>query len=322
MNPQFVVTGGAGFIGSQLSKALIYKIDIYKKILIVDHPLVESKRPHLHNLEWVPFLDHLDFINQLESGKIKPEIIVHLGACTSTTETNWGYLKENNLNYSQRLWNWCANNNCRFIYASSAATYGDGAQGFDDEKSIKSLRPLNLYAKSKHDFDLWAEAQTNRPIQNVGLKFFNVFGPGEAHKGKMASIVYHAWKQINEKGYVQLFKSYKESYADGGQMRDFIYVQDVVGIILEFIEKPTISGLFNVGTGHAHSYQELVETLFAALGREPRIEYIPMPDDLRGKYQYFTEATMQKIAKAGINYTPCSLTDAIKDYVEWLEYCD
>jgi len=319
--PRYVVTGAAGFIGSRLLEALV-KHHASESLLAVDHPLPSEKRRNLAVAPGVPFLKHHDFLQALDSGAINPEIIFHLGACSSTTETNWTYLAENNLGYSQRLWNWCAAHRRQLIYASSAATYGDGSHGFDDEAPLEGLFPLNLYGKSKHDFDLWVQAQlataAPRPLQCVGLKFFNVFGPGEAHKGRMASMVFHGWNQIHQQGFVRLFQSHKQGYADGGQLRDFIYVRDVVNVMLALAARPIVSGLFNLGTGQARSFRELIEALFAALGRTPNIQYIPMPDDLRGKYQYFTEATMRKLAHAGVQYTPTPLGSAVADYVTWL----
>jgi ADP-L-glycero-D-manno-heptose 6-epimerase len=319
---RLVVTGAAGFIGSRLLEALAARHPA-EILLAVDHPLPVGQPLNFVVAPNVRFMDHQEFLKSLESNKLIPAIIFHMGACSSTTETNWAYLKDNNLVYSQRLWNWCAKHNGQLIYASSAATYGDGSQGFDDERSISQLQPLNLYGKSKQDFDLWIERQvaTGRaqPQQSTGLKFFNVYGPGETNKGRMASMVFHGWNQICQQGFVRLFKSHKEGYADGGQLRDFIFVRDVVEVMLALAEQPEVSGLFNLGTGRAHTFRELIEALFTALGREPCIEYIPMPDDLKGKYQYFTEATMQKLTRAGVPYAPTLLGAAVAEYVKWLK---
>jgi ADP-L-glycero-D-manno-heptose 6-epimerase len=316
-----VVTGAAGFIGSQLLKALVAQ-HATSDLLAVDHPLNDSRSRNLEVAPGVPFLDHHQFLAALESGILRPSLIFHLGACSSTTETNWDYLTDNNLRYSQRLWNWCGQNGARYIYASSAATYGDGENGFDDAVPLECLRPLNLYGKSKHDFDLWVQAQNAAgclgPRQCVGFKFFNVFGPGEAHKGRMASMVFHAYHQIRSEGRVKLFRSYREGYQDGGQLRDFIYVKDVVRVMLSFAERPEVSGLFNLGTGQALSFRELIEATYAAMDLEPRIEYIPMPEDLRGKYQYFTQATMTRTLSTGISFTPTALSDAVADYLATL----
>jgi ADP-L-glycero-D-manno-heptose 6-epimerase len=321
LNPRIVVTGAAGFIGSRLLLGLAGQHPA-AELLAVDHPLTAAKRDNLRGLSDIPFLDHRALLAALEADAIRPELIYHIGACSSTTETNWDYLAENNLAYSRRIWTWCASRQSRLIYASSAATYGDGRHGFDDELDLDRLQPLNLYAKSKHDFDLWArdEIRSGRPVppQQAGFKFFNVFGPGEAHKGRMASMVFHGWNQIREHGSVKLFQSHRADYADGGQLRDFIGVDDVVRVLLATAAQPTVSGLFNLGTGRAHSFRELIEALFAALGRAPRIEYILMPEDLRDKYQYFTEARMGKLAKAGVPFTPTRLGTAVAAYVGWL----
>lgn len=316
-----VVTGAAGFIGSQLLKALVAQHAI-SDLIAVDHPLVDARADNLQVAPGVCFLDHHQFLEALKCGIVRPSVIFHLGACSSTTEANWDYLADNNLRYSQRLWNWCAENGARYLYASSAATYGDGENGFDDAVPLERLQPLNLYGKSKHDFDLWVAAQKTAgvagPSQCVGFKFFNVFGPGEAHKGRMASMVFHGFHQIRSGGRVKLFQSHREGYADGGQLRDFIYVKDVVRVMLAFAARPEVSGLFNLGTGKAHSFRELLEATFVAMGLEPCIDYIPMPEDLRGKYQYFTQATMDRTLAAGIPYTPTPLADAVADYVATL----
>jgi ADP-L-glycero-D-manno-heptose 6-epimerase len=329
MPPEFIpssktvaITGAAGFIGSRVLEDWARRHPV-EALLTVDHPVAVVKRGNLGVTPGVPFLDHNAFVNRLERGEIAPDLIIHLGACSSTTETSWDYLADNNLRYSQRLWNWCAANARRMIYASSAATYGDGSLGFDDEQPIARLQPLNLYGKSKHDFDLWVEDQLElgvpQPRQSVGLKFFNVFGPGETHKGRMASMVFHGWHQIREQGRVRLFQSHRPDYTDGGQLRDFISVGDVVRVIAALAERPHISGLFNLGTGRAESFRTLIEAVFRAMSREPRIEYIPMPADLQGKYQYFTEATMAKLTRAGVPYVPTPMTYAVADYVQWLE---
>lgn len=312
------VTGAAGFIGSRVALALQEKHG-GDSLLLIDHPLTPDKNANMESLKSAPFLDHETFIRRLESDEIAPAVIIHLGACSDTTEQNWPYLLQNNLQYSQRIWTWCAKRDAQLIYASSAATYGDGLLGFDDEMNIRQLKPLNLYGQSKQDFDLWVEQQRNveatQPKQSVGLKFFNVFGPGEAHKGRMASMVFHGYNQIRDKGQVRLFKSSRPDYADGGQLRDFIYVQDVVSVIECLIGQPSVSGLFNLGTGHARSFRDLIHAVFAALGRPAKIEYIPMPQDLEGKYQYFTEAKMKKLAKAIGPYPFQPLEESVKDYV-------
>ena len=316
-----VITGAAGFIGSRLLEAWRGRLPA-DQILAVDHPLTAAKRDNLAVAPEVALLDHQQFLDGLERGDFQPGLIIHMGACSSTTEANWSYLYENNVRYSQRLWEWCAGHGARLIYASSAATYGDGGRGFDDEDDIARLQPLNLYGQSKQDFDLWVQEREqeggDQPRQCVGLKFFNVYGPGESHKGRMASMVFHGFNQIQAQGCVRLFKSHRPDYADGGQLRDFIYVRDVVRVIETLAARPEVNGLFNLGTGQAASFRELMEALFVALGRESRIEYIPMPEDLQGKYQYFTEATMTKLGRAGIAYTPTPVREAVADYARHL----
>jgi ADP-L-glycero-D-manno-heptose 6-epimerase len=318
---QIAITGAAGFIGSRLLEDFARRLP-QERLLAVDHPVSDSKRSNLQVAPQAPFMGHAGFVAALESGGLEPDVILHMGACSSTTEQDWAYLAENNLGYSQRLWKWCAQHGKRLIYASSAATYGDGSRGFDDESDIRELQPLNLYGRSKQEFDLWVEDQSRldiaKPAQCVGLKFFNVFGPGEAHKGRMASMAYHGFHQIRKTGEVKLFKSHKTDYSDGGQLRDFIYVGDVVRVIRDLEARPSVSGLFNLGTGKARSFRELIEAVFAALAIAPRILYVPMPDDLQGKYQYFTEAAMRKLAAAGAPCLPTPLETAVRDYVRML----
>lgn len=315
---RIVITGAAGFIGSRLLADLASRYPA-ADLLAVDHPVTAAKRANLESAPGVAFLGHQDFIEALEAGRLDPRLILHMGACSSTTEQYWGFLAENNLRYSQRLWSWCAARSSRLIYASSAATYGDGPDGFDDELPISRLSPLNLYGRSKHEFDLWVEAQAAagrpRPAQSVGLKFFNVFGPGEGHKGRMASMVLHGYHQIRAAGLVQLFQSHRPDYADGGQLRDFIWVDDIVEVVTALVAVPAVCGLFNLGTGKARSFRELAEAVFAAMGLPPRIEYVPMPEDLQGRYQYFTQATMRKLADAGIRYRPTPLEEGVARYV-------
>lgn len=319
---RIVVTGAAGFIGSRLlgSLSTLYPAS---SLLAVDHPLVDGRAGNLAAVPGVGFLDHLQLLAALESGILAPDVIYHLGACSSTTETRWDYLADNNVRYSQKLWNWSAQSGAQFLYASSAATYGDGEGGFDDAAPLETLRPLNLYGRSKHQFDLWVAEQAAAgqpgPRQCVGFKFFNVFGPGEAHKGRMASMAYHGYRQILERGAVRLFASSREGCEDGGELRDFIYVKDVVRVMLAFAARPEVSGLFNLGTGRARSFRDLITATFAAMGKTPSIEYFPMPDDLRGRYQYFTQATMARTAAAGIRFQPTPLEEAVADYVRQLK---
>ena len=244
------------------------------------------------------------------------EAIVHLGACSSTTEKDADYLLYNNYKYSQALCAYCLEKDARFIYASSAATYGDGANGYqDDEENLNSLQPLNMYGYSKHMFDLWAKREEILD-EIVGLKYFNVYGPNEYHKGDMRSVVHKAFGQIKETGKVKLFKSYNKDYKDGKQKRDFIYVKDAVDMTLHFLQNRDKNGLFNVGTGKARTWVDLVNSIFKAMDLEPNIEFIEMPEELKGKYQYFTEAKIGKIKKAGYKSKITSLEDSVEDYVK------
>jgi ADP-L-glycero-D-manno-heptose 6-epimerase len=239
-----------------------------------------------------------------------------MGACSATTEKDFDYLYTNNVEYSKKLWNYCADRQISFIYASSAATYGNGEQGFSDENCGKSLEPLNGYGYSKKIFDVWAAAQTKIPKQHVGLKFFNVYGPNEYSKGSMASVVHHGFNQLTESGKIRLFKSHNPDYKDGGQLRDFIYVKDICSVIRFFIENPTVNGLFNVGTGITESFSTLGKSIFKALKLSESIEYIDMPEHLREKYQYFTQAKIDKLRSVGYNNKFYTLEDGVADYIQ------
>jgi len=311
-----IVTGGAGFIGSALIAALNRRQ--ITDILVVDELARDQKWKNLRNLSFADYVEKDDFLQMVVENKLTGtiEAVFHLGACTDTTEMNASYLIKNNYEYSKLLAQWATDNDVRFIYASSAATYGDGSAGFgDDEKKIENLRPLNMYGYSKHLFDLWARrAKLLKKI--VGLKYFNVFGPNEYHKADMRSFVIKAFEQIKATGKVHLFKSYKPEYADGEQVRDFIYVKDAVDMTLFFLDNPKIGGLFNIGTGCARSWNDLVKAVFAAMDKKPNIDYIDMPEQVRSHYQYFTQADMTKLRKAGYKKSTTSLEDAITDYVQ------
>ena len=241
--------------------------------------------------------------------------VIHLGACSATTERNADYLLENNYRYSCRLAAWAVAQGTRFVYASSAATYGDGSRGYDDTAPLAQLRPLNMYGYSKHLFDLWAERK-GLLSQIAGLKYFNVYGPHEDHKGDMRSLVNKAYGQIVSRGWIELFESDRPDYRHGEQKRDFVYVRDAVELTLWLVEQREQSGLFNCGTGQARTWVDLAKALFAALGREPDIRFIPMPAQLRGKYQYFTQAEMTKVREAGYAEPFTSLADGVADYVQ------
>jgi ADP-L-glycero-D-manno-heptose 6-epimerase len=311
-----IVTGGAGFIGSALITAL-NKRQI-TDILVVDELGTDQKWKNLRNLSFADYVEKDDFLEMVIEDKLDSSIdaVFHLGACSDTTETNASYLIKNNYEYSKLLAQWATADNIRFIYASSAATYGDGSAGFsDDQEKIEILSPLNMYGYSKHLFDLWAR-RTGLLKKIVGLKYFNVFGPNEYHKADMRSFCIKAFEQITSTGKVRLFKSYKPEYADGEQLRDFIYVKDAVDMTLFFYDEPQLSGLFNIGTGKARTWNDLVKAVFAAMGKEPNIEYIEMPESIRNQYQYFTEADITNLRKAGYDKQITTLEDAIKDYVQ------
>jgi len=311
-----VVTGGAGFIGSALIAALNKRqID---DILVVDQLECDQRWKNLRNLSFADYVEKDDFLEMVVESTLSDsiEVVFHLGACASTTETDASYLIKNNYEYTKILAQWATEADIRFIYASSAATYGDGSAGFsDDEDRIEDLRPLNMYGYSKQLFDLWAR-RAGRLNKVVGLKYFNVFGPNEYHKADMRSFVVKAFEQINATGKVRLFKSYKSEFKDGEQVRDFVYIKDAVDMTLFFLDRPKTAGLFNIGTGRARTWNDLVKGVFVAMGKKPNIEYIDMPDSIRNQYQYFTQAEMAKLCKAGYKEQNTSLEDAIKDYVQ------
>ena len=311
-----VITGGAGFIGS----AMLWELNRNGKddIIIVDDlgSTTTGKWKNLSGLSFSDFIHTGKFLSWLAENRL-PEIstVIHMGAISATTETDASLLMENNYNYSKELALHCASRNIRFIYASSAATYGDGAKGYnDDEKNLKQFRPLNMYGYSKYLFDLWA-LKTGILKQAAGLKFFNVFGPNEYHKGDMSSVVFKAFHQIKDSGSVQLFESHRSNCRHGEQMRDFIYIKDCTAIMLWLLENRSVNGIFNAGTGRARSFKDLVAATFSALGLEPEIRYIPMPETLRDKYQYFTQADMNKLSSYGYTRPMASLEDGIRDYV-------
>ena len=311
-----IVTGGAGFIGSALIAAL-NKRQI-TDILVVDELSTDQKWKNLCNLSFADYVEKDDFLEMVIANKLNSslEAVFHLGACSDTTETNASYLIKNNYEYSKLLAQRATADNARFIYASSAATYGDGSTGFkDDLEKIEILRPLNIYGYSKQLFDLWAR-RTGLLKSIAGLKYFNVFGPNEYHKADMRSFVVKAFEQISTTGIVRLFKSYNPEYADGEQLRDFIYVKDTVEMTLFFYDNPQISGLFNIGTGKARSWNDLVKAVFAAMNKKPDIEYIEMPESLRNQYQYYTEADISNLRKAGFDKEITTIENAVKDYIQ------
>ncbi|MBN1392420.1 MAG: ADP-glyceromanno-heptose 6-epimerase [Sedimentisphaerales bacterium] len=310
-----IVTGGAGFIGSAIIAAL-NKRGITDILVVDEHG--KDKSENLANLSFSDYADKTDFLKTLVGKKDSSNIesVFHIGACSDTTETDAEYLEKNNYQYTAVLAQWATGANIRFIYASSAATYGDGAKGFsDDEEKIEQLQPLNLYGDSKQRFDLLAR-EKGLFKRIAGLKYFNVFGPNEYHKGNMRSFVVKAFEQINATGKVRLFKSCNPDYADGEYKRDFLYIKDAVDMTLFFYDNPEINGLFNIGAGQARTWNDLVKAVFAAMGKSAYIEYIDMPESIRNQYQYFTQADITKLRSAGYKKKITSLEDAIKDYVQ------
>ena len=310
-----VVTGGAGFIGS----AFVWKLNRegIDDIVIVDRLGTSEKWKNLVNLRFIEYIKKDDFLQMIYADQVpfKASAVIHMGACSSTTERDADYLWMNNYLYTCRLADWALRNQVRFIYASSAATYGDGTRGFaDDDARIPGLRPINMYGYSKQVFDLWVLKQQAEK-KMAGIKFFNVFGPNEYHKGDMASVIFKSFNQIRETGRVRLFKSYRKEYGDGEQVRDFVYVKDCVDILWWLLEHVEVNGIFNLGTGKARSWNDLVRAVFAAMGMKPEVEYIDMPPGLSGQYQYFTEAKMDKLRATGCPLAFRSLEDAVRDYV-------
>jgi ADP-L-glycero-D-manno-heptose 6-epimerase len=310
-----VVTGGAGFIGS----AIIWRLNQLgeEDIIVVDELGTDDKWKNLPGLRVTDFIHKNDFLKKI-SGDALPgnmDAMIHMGACSSTTEKDADFLLNNNFKFTVELAKYCIVKGVRFIYASSAATYGDGSRGYDDDESrLSELRPMNMYGYSKHLVDLWA---VKEKVLNkiVGLKYFNVFGPNEYHKGDMRSVIHKAYGQIKETGKVRLFKSYLKDYGNGEQMRDFVYIKDAVDMTLFFLDNRDKNGIFNVGTGKARTWNDLVTILFKAMNKPVNIEYIDMPESLKNKYQYFTQAKMTKLFDAGYDKPISSLEDGINDYV-------
>ena len=310
-----IVTGGAGFIGS----AFVWRLNRegIRDIIIVDQLGTDDKWKNLVGLTFTDYIHKNEFIEMVIADEVPFEVssVVHMGACSSTTERDADYLWENNYLYSREVADWALRHNARFIYASSAATYGDGSSGFsDDHEIISRLKPSNMYGYSKQVFDLWV---LKNKLENkmAGIKFFNVYGPNEYHKGDMVSVIYKAFHQIQETGKVRLFKSYKKEYPDGGQMRDFIYVKDCANVMWWLLENPSVNGIYNLGTGRARTWNDLIAAVFSSMGRKTNIQYIEMPESLRNQYQYFTQAQMDKLKKTGCHVNFSSLEDSVRDYV-------
>ena len=310
-----LVTGAAGFIGS----ALVWKLNVecIDNIIIADKFCSGAKWSNLRKRKFYDSIDRNELFGWLKSNAKELDIIIHMGACTDTTQENMDFLISNNYEESKRLWSICVQERIRLVYASSAATYGAGELGYkDDIGLITELKPLSPYGWSKHLFDKWVLKQEIKPPQWVGFKFFNVYGPNEYHKDRMASVILHVFEQTKQEGKVRLFKSYKKEYTHGEQKRDFIYVKDVVDVINFFITNRNISGIYNVGTGKARTFNDLARAVFDSLGKEVKIEYVDMPKGLRKQYQYFTEANIDKLRTAGYKGNFHTLEKGIRDYVQ------
>ncbi len=314
---RILVTGGAGFIGS----ALVWELNRrgYENIVICDRLCNDEKWRNLVPLKYADYLDGADLEKQVQQSPEslgKFDLILHLGACSATTEKDSDYLMRNNFELTKSLCQWALATSTRFVYASSAATYGDGALGMDDTlEELHRLRPLNMYGYSKHLFDQYAQ-RTGWLRRIVGLKYFNVYGPNEDHKADMRSVVHKAYGQILQTNKVQLFKSHRPDFRDGEQMRDFLYVKDAIRMTLHLAQQPLASGLYNLGSGVPHTWVQLAQAIFAALGRQPNIEFVDMPETLREKYQYYTCANINKLRQTGYNDPITALNDCVRDYVQ------
>ena len=308
-----IITGAAGFIGS----CFVSKLNQlgYKDLVLVDN-FNNLKKKNLDSKRYKKAIPRDKFLSWFEENSLLITYVFHLGARTDTTELDSTIFKELNLNYSKKLWDICSNNDIPFFYASSAATYGIGEFGFTDNLEIISqLRPLNPYGISKNDFDIWAIKQKEKPSYWIGLKFFNVYGPNEYHKGRMASVIYHSYQQIKKNGEMQLFRSHKDEYKDGEQLRDFIYVKDITEVLAFLLENRIPNSIYNLGSGVERSFNDLVKSVFVSIKKKVQIKYIDIPLDIRESYQYFTKAQMTKLQEAGYNNAFTSLEDGIFDYV-------
>ena len=314
-----ILTGGGGMIGSMIAWHLNTQMN-FDDFVIVDDLINEQQENNFNKRKFIEYIAKDDLKKYL-SDKKNVSAVIHMGAISATTESNFNRLLQSNIRFSQALWHWCAENKVPFIYASSAATYGNGSVGYgDNESELDKLSPLNAYGYSKHFFDRWVQLELSKnqptPPQWCGLKFFNVYGPNEYHKGRMASVAFHAFNQFKETNQIKLFKSEHPSYADGMQVRDFIYVKDAVKIIIFFLNN-NFSGLYNAGTGNAETFKALAEAvLINTKGQPDDIKYIEMPNDLKGKYQYYTQATMNKINSIGFNDNFMNLKEGVTDYLE------
>lgn len=310
-----VVTGAAGFIGSNLIQRL--NEDRFYFIVAVDDFSNPEKQRNLENKRIQEFVHRDGFFEWLDAHGHEVEFIFHIGARTDTTEFDRGVFERLNVSYSKRIWQQCVQYQIPLVYASSAATYGLGELGYDDNEAlIPQLKPLNPYGDSKNDFDIWALEQPEKPFFWAGLKFFNVYGPNEYHKGRMASVIFHSFRQIQATGGMKLFRSHRPDYPDGGQQRDFVYVKDVVEVCMFLMYSRRHSGIYNLGSGQARTFLDLAHATFAALGKSPEITFIDTPEDIRDKYQYFTEANMSKLRAIGYERPFHTLEAGVTDYVQ------
>lgn len=319
-----IITGGAGMIGSMIAWHINHFLG-RDDIIIVDRFTHPDQWQNLSHRRYANYLDKdelLPWLNDPARGNgERIEAVIHMGAISATTERDFNKLVQDNIRYSQQLWAWCAQRDVPFLYASSAATYGAGEDGYDDDEAgIDQLRPLNGYGYSKQFFDQWALRQVKHrlptPPRWYGFKFFNVYGPNEYHKERMASVAFHSFNQFREFGTVKLFKSAKEGYADGMQLRDFVYVKDAAAVVTHFLQHVGDSGIYNIGSGEARAFKDLATAVMTSLGKKPSITYIDMPQDLQGKYQYFTEANIAKLRAAGYDKSFHTLEEGVADYVQ------
>lgn len=310
-----IITGAAGFIASNLISKL--NNENFKDIILVDDFSKSIKEKNYINKTYTNLINRNDFFNWLDKNEKLVQFIFHLGARTDTTEFDKTIFDELNLNYSKKIWKACVKYGIPLVYASSAATYGMGEHGYDDNHEIiNKLKPLNPYGESKNNFDIWALSQKNKPYFWAGVKFFNVYGPNEYHKDRMASVIFHTYNQIKKTGKMNLFKSHNPLFKDGEQKRDFIYVKDVVDVLYFFMLKRKYSGLYNLGTGEARTFYDLASNVFTSLNIPVNIGYIDTPEDIRNKYQYFTQANMQKLKNIGYNKKFYTLEQGVNDYVK------
>ena len=310
-----IITGAAGFIGSCFIKKL--NDEGYNDLVLVDNFSIAEKNKNYEGKKFSQKINRDEFPEWLRKNQLHVQFVFHIGARTDTTELDRELFNRLNLDYSKEIWNICVEFGLPLVYASSAATYGLGENGYDDDESkIPTLKPLNPYGDSKNDFDIWALEQERKPFFWAGLKFFNVYGPNEYHKGRMASVIFHAYNQIKKTGNMKLFKSHNPEFKDGEQMRDFVYVKDVLNVLYFLMHNRKNSGIYNLGTGNARTFYDLVTSTFKALNLEPEISFIPTPEDIRDKYQYFTEAKMNKLLSIGFNQPFYTLEDGVQNYVQ------